>query len=66
MDILRAGERPPRVSGRSAYCVWLFRHGRPGVLAWFVGLRDPLPTVAVPLRPPHEDVPLDLEAERVG
>jgi hypothetical protein len=61
LDLLRAGERPPRVSGRGAYCAWLLRHGHPGALAWFVGLRDPLPTVAVPLRPPHDDVPLDLQ-----
>jgi Protein of unknown function (DUF4058) len=28
---------------------------------WFVSLRDPLPTIAAPLRPPFEDVPLDLQ-----
>jgi len=60
IDLLRAGERQPRFAGRGGYCVYLRRPGRRGGLAWFFGLRDPLPTLAVPLRPPHEDVPLDL------
>jgi hypothetical protein len=29
---------------------------------WFFDLRDPMPTIAVPLRPPFDDVPLDLQA----
>lgn len=61
IDLLRAGERGPQLSGRSDYCVRLQRAGQRGALVWFVGLRDPLSTVAVPLRPPHEDVPLDLQ-----
>ncbi len=28
---------------------------------WFIDLRDPLPTVAVPLSPSFEDAPLELQ-----
>jgi hypothetical protein len=62
IDLLRDGERHPAVRGRSMYCVLLLRPGAFRGLAWFFGLRDPLPTVAVPLRPPDPDAPLDLGA----
>ncbi len=61
IDLLRAGERHERLTGRSDYCVTLWRRGRGGLYAWFIDLRDPLPTIAVPLRPPYEDLPLDLQ-----
>jgi hypothetical protein len=60
IDLLRGGVRSPRIAHRCDYCVLLLRPGRSGALAWPFGLEEPLPVVAVPLRPPHEDVPLDL------
>lgn len=63
VDVLRAGERPPEVVGRSDYYVLLKRGGQAGRFeVWFFDLRDRMPTIAVPLRPPFEDVPLDLQA----
>jgi len=61
IDLLRAGERAKNIAGHSDYCVTLLRQRQPGVNVWFSDLRDPLPTVAVPLRPPFEDVPLNLQ-----
>jgi hypothetical protein len=62
IDLLRAGERLPEVEGHSDYGVLLFRRRQTRVYAWFIALRDPLPTVAVPLRPPFADVPLPLQS----
>ncbi len=63
IDLLRAGERPPEVSGQSDYYALLNRGDAPGPFeVWFIDLRDRLPTIAVPLRPPFADVPLDLQA----
>lgn len=63
IDLLRAGERPPEVAGKSDYYALLKRGGRQGPLeVWYFDLRDKLPTIAVPLRPPFEDVPLNLQA----
>lgn len=63
IDLLRAGERPPEVAGRSDYCSLLARGDRTGPFeVWYTDLRDRLPTIAVPLRPPYDDVPLDLQA----
>jgi len=62
IDLLRAGVRPPGIPARGDYDAALHRAGVLDRLeAWFVGVREPLPTVAVPLRPPFEDVPLDLQ-----
>lgn len=61
IDLLRAGERSEKLVGQSDYCVVLLRHRQPRMGVWFIDLRDPLPTVAVPLRPPFEDVPLNLQ-----
>ena len=61
IDLLRAGERHELIAGRSDYCVTLLRSGQRGMYVWFIDLRDPLPTVAVPLRPPFDDVPLELQ-----
>jgi hypothetical protein len=62
IDLLRAGERPEEVAGKSDYYALLHRGRASGRLeVWYVDLRDPLPAVAVPLRDPHPDVALDLQ-----
>lgn len=62
IDLLRAGARPPDIPLQGDYNAVLHRAGDLNRLeAWFMALRDPLPTIAVPLRPPFEDVPLDLQ-----
>ena len=63
IDLLRAGDRPPEVAGKSGYYA-LLKRGLPDALleVWFIDLRDRLPTIAVPLRPPFADVALDLQA----
>ena len=63
LDVLRAGERPPEVRKRSDYYA-LLRRGQPDApfAVWLWGLRDRLPTIAVPLRPPFPDAPLDLQS----
>ncbi len=63
IDLLREGQRPvPRVgSPRAPYYVFLTRAGHPGrAEVWPIQLRDPLPIVPVPLRPPDADAPLNL------
>ncbi len=63
IDLLRAGERPGEVAGQSDYYALLKRSGGPGPFeVWYFNLRDQLPTIAMPLRPPFADVPLDLQA----
>ena len=63
IDLLRAGERPPEVGDKSDYCSLLKRGGGAGPFeVWYTDLRDPLPTIAVPLQPPYADVPLNLQA----
>lgn len=65
IDLLRGGTRieligelPP-----APYYVFLSRwQRRPHTEVWPIGLREPLPTVPVPLLPPDPDVPLDLQA----
>lgn len=42
------------------YLVTLTRVQAPEVEVWPIALPDPLPIIAVPLRPPDADVPLDL------
>jgi hypothetical protein len=50
------------VSGRSDYYALLHRGGVADAFeVWPVDLRDRLPTIAVPLRPPEDDAPLDLQ-----
>lgn len=62
IDLLRAGERPPEIAGKSDYYALLKRGGTPGPFeVWYFNLRDRMPTIAVPLRSPFEDVPLDLQ-----
>jgi hypothetical protein len=74
IDLLRAGRRFPPVAGRSDYVVVLKRGDQRPMgdeatefVTWPVGLREPLPTIAVPLTaaPLTNDVPavaLDLQA----
>jgi len=63
IDLLRAGESPPEFAGRSDYYALLKRgESLRGYEVWYINLRDPLPTIAVPLSHPFADVPLDLQA----
>lgn len=62
IDLLRAGQRPAEVAGKSDYYALQRRFGRHQYLAWYWNLRDPLPTIAVPLTAKYADVPLDLGA----
>jgi Protein of unknown function (DUF4058) len=63
IDLLRAGERPIEVADKSDYYALLKRSGILGAYeVWYFDLRDPLPTIAIPLRPPFDDVPLDLQS----
>lgn len=63
IDLLRAGLRPAEVAERSDYYSLLQRGDRWGAWeVWFFNLRMQMPTIAVPLRPPYDDVPLDLQA----
>ncbi len=63
IDLLRAGSRPQETAGKSDYYALLKRGDRPRPYeGWFFNLQNRMPTIAVPLRPPHADVPLDLQA----
>ncbi|PDW04797.1 DUF4058 family protein [Candidatus Viridilinea mediisalina] len=63
IDLLRAGERPEEVVGQSDYYALLHRGSNIGRLeVWYVDVRDPLPRISVPLRSPHPDAVLDLQA----
>jgi len=62
VDLLREGERPAEIAGKSDYYALLHRAGHLAYDVWFFDLRDRMPTIAIPLRPPFEDVPLDLQA----
>lgn len=62
IDLLRAGERPAAVTGRSDYYALLKRGGVPTCEVWYFEVRELLPVISVPLRPPHADVALDLQA----
>ncbi len=62
IDLLREGERFALAANRSDYMALLKRAQveRPYEV-WFFNLRDKMPTIAVPLRPPFNDVPLNLQ-----
>lgn len=63
IDLLRAGARPAQVANSGDYYALLKRSEQSRSLAvWFFNLQDRMPTIAVPLRPPHADVALDLQA----
>ena len=64
IDLLRGGPRMP-VEGLPAcdYCVLVSRWDeRPRIGLWPLNLRDPLPTVPIPLKPRDPDAVLDLRA----
>jgi len=70
IDLLRRGQRPlitppnfvrPNIVA-APYLITLTRAGADQMEAWPVMLQDKLPVVAVPLRAPDADVPLDLAA----
>ncbi len=64
IDLVRCGGRIP-LEGHypiAPYYVYLSRFtNRPKTAVWAIQLRDKLPVVPVPLLPPDEDVPLDLQ-----
>lgn len=63
LDLLRAGARTTEVADKSDYYALLKRGGTLGLFeVWYIDLRDRLPTIAVPLHPPFDDAPLDLQA----
>ena len=62
IDLLRGGEHPPEVAGRSDHYALLRRGAGGPYEVRFWDLRDTLPTIAVPLPPPRPDEPLDLGA----
>jgi hypothetical protein len=62
VDLLRRGQRlhlHPRIP-MSAYRVMLIRAAAHLADFWAINLADPLPIVPAPLRPPDDDVSLDL------
>ena len=61
IDLLRAGERPPEVRAAGDFYALVKRSGSAIADVWPIGLRDPLPTIGVPLRDDADDVPLDLQ-----
>jgi hypothetical protein len=64
IDLLRGGPRLP-LEGclpDGAYFIVVSRsQERPYVYLWPIGLRDPLPTIPIPLREPDADARLDLQ-----
>ena len=65
VDLIRRGGRIP-LEGElppAPYYTFLSRFNRrPVTEVWAISLREPLPVMPVPLLPPDEDVPLDLQA----
>jgi hypothetical protein len=61
IDLLRAGERPEEARGHGDYYALLRRVGSDEAEVWPIDLRDPLPTIGVPLSPGYDDVALDLQ-----
>ena len=73
LDLLRGGPPTPLfadppggtyrvVVSRGGTGLKAFSSGRPPADVWLWGLRDPLPVIPVPLKPPHPDAVLDLRA----
>jgi hypothetical protein len=63
IDLLRGGPRMPMENlPECDYCVLVSRApARPDAGVWPIRLREPLPPVPIPLRPPHADAQLDLQ-----
>src|SRR5438105_520513 len=65
IDLLRGGPRMPFATPLPpcAYYALVSRmEQRPKADLWPIALRDPLPVIPIPLRPPDEDAKLDLQA----
>jgi uncharacterized protein DUF4058 len=62
IDLLRVGECPPEAQGISDYHALVKRAGSAFTEVWTIGVRDRLPTIAIPLGDAAADVPLDLQA----
>lgn len=70
IDLIRRGQRPVKMGTAvtdheifaTDYLITLMRGGVSQLEAWPVNVQGRLPVVAVPLRPPDHDVPLDLAA----
>ena len=64
IDLLCDGEAMPSEDRPSCtYSVMVSRAGdRPVAGFWSIGLRDCLPMIPIPLRPPHTDARLDIQA----
>jgi len=64
LDLLRGGTRMPWVDAPQCdYCIAVSRTvRRPQVDFWPISLRDPLPTIPIPLRPADSGPTLDLKA----
>jgi hypothetical protein len=64
IDLLRGWPRMPRRNApKCDYCVQVSRaEDRPQAGFWPIALRDPLPTIPVPLSSGHADVAIDLQA----
>lgn len=66
IDLLRAGDRlpmgRPRPPVTDYYVIMSVARERPEASVWAFGVRDPLPVLPIPLRPPLAPVPLDLRA----
>ena len=63
IDLLRQWSRLPFGGDvpNTAYLAAIFPNGRrPYCQAWPIGVRDPLPTLPIPLLPPDPPVPLDM------
>jgi hypothetical protein len=62
IDLLRAGVRPTTIPVDRDYSAVLHRaRDREHMEAWLIGVRQVLPTIAVPLLPEFDDVPLSLQ-----
>ena len=65
LDLLRGGQRMPTATPLPSadYCAIVSRsHRRPRADAYLWTIRDPLPTIPIPLNKGDPDVPLDLQA----
>ena len=64
IDLLRIGDPMPSEDRPACtYSIAVSRvEDRPVAGFWPVGLRDPLPVIPIPLRLPHPDAQLDLQA----
>lgn len=62
IDLLRGGTRPPGIPADRDYSAVLHRaRDRAHMEAWLVDVQQELPTIAAPLLPEFDDVPLSLQ-----